>query len=151
MEAKDLMTKDPACCTPDTPLPDVARLMVEHDCGEVPVVDSRESMKPVGVVTDRDISCRTVAEGKNPLEMKAADCMSAPVVTVPPDASVDDCCRVMEENQIRRVPVVDERGQCCGVVSQADIARRAPERQAGEVVRDVSQPTQTPSRVGGCC
>lgn len=147
MNTKDIMSKDVACCTPDTPLPEVARLMVKHDCGEIPVVESRESMKPVGVITDRDITCRTVAEDKNPVQMKAADCMSTPVVTVADETSVDDCCRVMEENQIRRVPVVDDRGRCCGIVSQADIARHAPERQAAEVLRDVSEPTGSASRV----
>lgn len=147
MNTKDIMSKDVACCTPETPLPEVARLMVKHDCGEIPVVESRESMKPVGVITDRDITCRTVAEDKNPVQMKAADCMSTPVVTVADETSVDDCCRVMEENQIRRVPVVDDRGRCCGIVSQADIARHAPERQAAEVVRDVSEPTGSASRV----
>ena len=147
MQVKEIMTRDPACCTPDTPLQEVARLMVEHDCGEIPVVDSRESFKPVGVVTDRDICCRTVAEGKNPLEMTAGDCMSTPCVTVTEDDSVDECCRFLEENQIRRVPVVDQGGRCCGIVAQADIARRASEQDAADVVKEVSQPSEEPSQV----
>lgn len=148
MQTKDIMTSDPACCGPDTPLRDVARLMVEQDCGEIPVLD--ESRKPVGVVTDRDITCRTVAEGKNPLELSAKDCMSSPVVTVTPETSVDDCCRAMEENQVRRVPVVDEDGACCGMVSQVDVAQRGSKEDTAEVVREVSRRTETPSRVG-CC
>lgn len=76
--------------------------------------------------------------------------MSSPVVTTTPEASVEDCCKTLEENQIRRVPVVDESGGCCGMVSQADIAQRASEHEAAEVVREVSRPTQEPSRVG-CC
>ena len=67
LQVKDIMTKDPVCCFPDTSLEHVARLMVEHDCGEIPVVDTEESKKPVGVITDRDIACRTVAQSKNPL------------------------------------------------------------------------------------
>ena len=149
MQVRDIMTPDPACCTPDTPLPDVARQMVDHDCGEIPVVDP-STKAPIGVVTDRDITCRAVAENRNPLELRAKDCMSTPVVTVTPQTEVDDCCRTMEENQVRRVPVVDERGACCGMVSQADIARLAPERETAAVVKDVSRPTDTPSRVG-CC
>lgn len=148
MQTKELMTNDPACCTPDTPLPEVARLMVERDCGEIPVLD--ENRKPVGVVTDRDITCRTVAEGKNPLELTAKDCMSSPVVTVTPETSVDDCCKAMEENQVRRVPVVDESGACCGMVSQADVAERGSKEETAEVVKEVSLRTDTPSRVG-CC
>ena len=150
MQAREMMTRNPAVCTPDTKLPDVARLMVEHDCGEIPVVEGRESMRPVGVVTDRDITCRAVAEGKNPLEMTAQDCMSTPCVTVSEEASVEDCCRTMEENRIRRVPVVDAKGGCCGIVSQADIGESADKPRAAEVVKQVSQPTKEPSRVG-CC
>lgn len=150
MQVRELMTDNPACCTPDTPLPEVARQMVEHDCGEIPVIDNPNTRRPVGVVTDRDITCRTVAEGKNPLEMTAKDCMSTPVVTVTPDTSVDDCCKTMEDNQVRRLPVVDEAGGCCGMVSQADIARQAPEQETAAVVKDVSRPTQASSRVG-CC
>jgi len=148
MQTKDIMTESPACCGPDTPLPEVARMMVEHDCGEIPVVDVGK--KPVGVVTDRDITCRTVAEGKNPLELTAKDCMSSPVVTVTPETSVDDCCKTMEDNQVRRVPVVDESGACCGMVSQADVAQRGSKDDTADVVRDVSRPTETSSRVG-CC
>jgi CBS domain-containing protein len=141
MKVKEIMSKDPACCTRDTSLQDVAVLMVEHDCGEIPVVDNLQSKRPVGVVTDRDIAIRTVALGKNPLDLRARDCMSSPAVTVTPETSVDDCCTVMEENQLRRVPVVDESGCCCGIVSQADIARHASKGEAGELVKDVSRKT----------
>ncbi len=79
MRVKHIITKNPACCTLDTNLQEVARLMVEHDCGESPVVQSKQNMKLVGVITDRDITCRTVAVGKNPLEMTAGDCMSQPL------------------------------------------------------------------------
>jgi CBS domain-containing protein len=144
MQVKDIMTKNPACCTPDTNLQEVARLMVQLDCGESPVVQSNQSMKLVGVITDRDITCRTVAVGKNPLEMTAGDCMSSPCITVTPEMSVEDCCQVMEENQVRRVPVVDESGACCGIVAQADIAQHASKRETGRVVREVSQPNDSP-------
>jgi CBS domain-containing protein len=139
MKVKEIMSKDPACCTRETSLQDVAVLMVEHDCGEIPVVDSMESKRPVGVVTDRDITCRTVALGKNPLELRARDCMSSPAVTVTPETSVDDCCNVMEENQLRRVVVIDASGCCCGIVSQADIAEHGSKGEAGEVVKEVSR------------
>jgi CBS domain-containing protein len=145
MQVKDIMTRDIACCTPDTSLQEVARLMIECDCGGIPVVDSRQSMKPVGVVTDRDICCRTVAEGKNPLEMTAGDCMSSSCVTVTQEVSVEDCCRMMKENQIRRVPVVDESGACCGIVAQADIAQHAPKQETAEVVREVSRAARSRS------
>lgn len=140
MRVKEIMTHEPVCCTPDINLRDVAQMMVEHDCGEIPVVDDLENLKPLGVITDRDIVCRTVAKGENPLEMIAGDCLSSPCVTVGEDASLDECCRALEENQVRRVPVVDETGRCCGIVSVADIARNTSEPQTGEVVKYISRP-----------
>ena len=139
MHIRELMTSNPACCTPDTPLQEVARMMLQCDCGEIPVVDSRESMRPIGVITDRDITVRVVAEGKNPLEMRASDCMTRPCITVGADASIMDCIHLLEEHQIRRIPVVDMRGRCCGIVSQADVARRI-DHHAAEVLKQVSQP-----------
>jgi CBS domain-containing protein len=148
MQVKDIMTPDPACCTPDTALQRVAEMMVENDCGEIPVVENATSMRPVGVVTDRDITCRTVAKGLNPLTLTASDCMTTPAVTVTPDTSLDECIRVLEENQIRRVPVADAGGSCCGIVALADIARHAKKRDAGEVVKEVSEPSSSASAAG---
>ena len=148
MQVKEIMTPDPACCTPDTMLQRVGEMMVEHDCGEIPVVENMANMLPVGVVTDRDITCRTIARGLNPLIMTVADCMTVPAVTVMPDMTFEECCRVMEENQIRRVPVVDASGACVGIVAQADIARHASKHDVGEVVREVSEPSGSSSEVG---
>ena len=141
MRVKELMSPDPACCTRDTNLQEVARLMCDYDCGEIPVVDDRNNMRVIGVVTDRDITCRSVAKGKNPLEMTADTCMSSPVVTVTPDTTVDEACRLMEEHQIRRIPVVDPDKRCLGIVSQADVARNATPMQTAEVVSEVSRPS----------
>src|SRR5687768_11839838 len=85
MLVKDVMTPDPACCISETALQEVAQLMVDHDCGEIPVVDSKETNRPIGVITDRDIVCRAVAQGLNPLDLTVADCMTTPCVTVTPE------------------------------------------------------------------
>src|SRR5918992_4597322 len=148
MEVKDIMTPDPAVCTPDTSVEWAAGLMVEHDCGEIPVVKDIATMQPVGVITDRDITCRTVAKGLNPLTMTVSECMTTPCITVTPDTSLDECCRVLEENQIRRVPVVDAGGACCGIVALADIAKHAKKRETAEVVREVSEPSSSASAAG---
>jgi CBS domain-containing protein len=140
VKVKDIMTSDPACCGPTTPLSEVAKMMVDNDCGEIPVVEQGKNNRPVGVVTDRDITVRAVAAGRNPLEMTAQDCMTSPAITVTPEDSIDACCSTMEENKIRRMPVVDQFGNCCGMVSQADIARSAPEHETAEVVKEVSEP-----------
>ena len=146
-QAKDIMTTNPACCTPENSVEEAAQMMVKHDCGEIPVVESKDDPKPVGVITDRDIACRVVAAGKNPSQTRVRDAMSSPPVTVTPETSIEDCCRVMEENQIRRVPVVDESGRCCGIVSQADIAKAAPTEHTAEVLKQVSEQSEHASRV----
>jgi CBS domain-containing protein len=147
MKVRDVMTANPACCTPETSLSEVARLMEENDCGCIPVV-SENPGELRGVVTDRDIVMRAVAQGRNPVEMKAGDVMSSPVATATMDESIEDCCVTMEEKQVRRVPVVDSSGGCCGIVSQADVALQTDESQAGHVVHDVSRPSGRPSQVG---
>jgi CBS domain-containing protein len=112
-------------------------MMVDNDCGEIPIIDSSD--RPIGVVTDRDIVCRVVADGKNPAAHTADSCMSQPVVTVRADDPLDRVVAAMEEHQIRRVPVTDERGCCTGMISQADIARAEPPPETGELVREVSR------------
>jgi CBS domain-containing protein len=138
------MTPDPACCSPGTTLDIVARMMVLNDCGEIPVIDAAD--QPIGVVTDRDIVCRVVAEGKNPLAYTAEHYMSQPVVTVRVDASLEEVVSVMEKHQVRRVPVVDEKGRCVGIVSQADVAWTGPEHEVAELVREVSRESERESR-----
>lgn len=147
MQVKDIMTTDPACCTPSAKLQEVARLMVENDCGEIPVVDDLESCLPVGVITDRDISCRTVAQGRNPLEMTVGDCMTSPLVSVKPQNSLDQCYKVMEDKRIRRVPVVNDEGRCVGIVALADIALNAAKAESAEVLKDVSAASAAASSV----
>jgi CBS domain-containing protein len=137
MKVSALMTSDPATCTPETSIRDVARLMVQHDCGEIPVVQSDRRL--VGVVTDRDIVCRAVADGKSSIDTTARECMSTPVVSVEADTDLEDALNVMEQHQIRRIPVVDRDGCCCGILSQADIAIAAPARETAELVREVSR------------
>ena len=148
MQVKQVMTANPACCISETALQEVAQMMVDHDCGEIPVVESKETKRPIGVVTDRDIVCRTVARGLNPLDLTAGDCMSKPCITVTPDMSVEECRRILEENKIRRVPVVDAGGRCCGIVALADIALQTEKTAAGEVVKEISEPTSAASAAG---
>ena len=139
MNVSEIMTASPACCTPDWELQRVAQLMADNDCGCIPVVESEETGTPVGVITDRDIVLRAVAEGKNPLDLIAGDLMTKNIVAVTPGTSIDECCSIMEQQQIRRIAVVDESGACCGIVAQADIATHADQRKTAEVVQEVSR------------
>ena len=142
MKVKDLMTKKPACATPDMDLSKVAKLMEDHNVGAIPIVENRNSMKVIGVVTDRDIATRAVARGKNPLQMTAMDVMSTPVFTVNQDDDVAEVTRMMEKNMVRRVPVVDDRGDVCGMVAQADIALKTTDKTIGNLVEAVSKPSR---------
>lgn len=139
MQVKDIMTEEPACCTPSTGLQEVAKMMVDHDCGCIPVVDGNDSKMPVGMITDRDITCRVVAQGKNPLDLTAGDAMTSTVLSVTADTSLEDCLNLMEDGQVRRIAVVNENGAVCGIVAQADIAGNAGDHATAEVVQEVSR------------
>jgi len=145
MQVREIMTQNPACCTPDSTLQEVAQMMKENDCGCIPVVNSRLGMKPVGTITDRDITIRTVAANHNPIDMKASDIMTTDIATVNPQMSVEECFDVMEDREIRRVIVVDEQGKCCGIVAQADVVQsNANPIRTNKVIREISE--SAPSR-----
>jgi CBS domain-containing protein len=135
--ARDVMTADPACCSANTTLDEVAKMMALNDCGEIPVIDTTDQV--IGVVTDRDIVCRVVAEGKNPMAYTAETCMSTPVLTVREDSPLDDVVTAMEKHQVRRVPVVDAREACVGIISQADVSLRGNTAEVAKLARDVSK------------
>jgi len=135
--ARDVMTESPAVCSAETTLDQVAKMMVENDCGEIPIVDRTD--RPIGVVTDRDIVCRIVAEGKNPMGYTADTCMTMPVRTVFVDTPVEEVLELMEASQIRRVPVVDRDGCCTGIISQADLVAVTAPRQTAELLSQISR------------
>ena len=143
-KAENIMTNNPCCCVPDTKLQEVAKMMVEHDCGEIPVVDDLNNRRIMGVITDRDIVCRTLAKNISPIDVVAADVMTYPPVTVSPYASLDECCELLEKNRIRRIPVVDDFDRICGIISQADIVRKDQDHVL-EVLREVSSQSETVS------
>lgn len=141
MLVKDIMTPNPACCTRYASLTDVARMMCDHDCGAIPVVEDH-SRKLIGIISDRDIAVRTLGQGRNPFHLMASDCMTMVVATVRPEDSVEECAKRMQEHKVRRIPVMDDQGNCCGIVAQADLARHVPRQAVGQVVRELSQPAQ---------
>lgn len=139
MQVKDIMTENPMCATAETKLQEIAKMMVDNDCGCIPIVDGDDTKRPTGMLTDRDITIRTVAEGKNPLDLTAGDIMTEDVITVTPEMSVEECGNLMEEKQIRRVAVVNKNGACVGMVAQADIAIKGSQQQAADIVQEVSK------------
>lgn len=134
-----LMTSSPQCCTPESKLTEISQMMVEHDCGMIPVVDNLTELRLIGVVTDRDIVCRSLGKGLDPFLMSASDVMTYPVISATLDSTVEQCCHLMEENHVRRIPVTDGYDKVCGIVSLADIVAKK-DNFITEVVKEVSAP-----------
>jgi len=125
------MTPNPISSTPESSVESVARLMSDTNCGEIPIC---KNGKVVGIVTDRDVTCRTVARGLSPTETKAGDIMTLLPVTVFDDDLLRKAIEVMEIEGVRRVPVVDGNGFMVGILSQVDVAVRASQRKAGHML-----------------
>lgn len=134
---RDIMTANPACVSEKDSVLEAARLMKREDTGVIPVVDGK---KVVGMITDRDIVVRLVADGKNPGDCRVNEAMTKHVRTVRDDATVNDVLDLMKGANVRRIPVCDDRGQIVGIVSMADLATDATEKgNVGDVVQDISE------------
>ena len=145
MKAQDIMTRNPSCVTPDTRVQDAARLMKTEDVGIIPVVESQGSKKLVGVITDRDIAIRVVAEGIASSSSTVRDVMTSNITTSAPDDSVKDVMELMGREQVRRIPIVD-KGELVGIIAQADIVREADDKRAERTVEQISEPGGRSSR-----
>lgn len=131
-----VMTPNPRTIQPSTPVVEAARLMRDDDIGPLPIV---EGNRVVGILTDRDIVLRTIAEGKDPQSVTAGEIASKQLVTIDPDQSLDEAAQLMAKHQVRRLPVCEEDGRLVGIVAQADVAIQAPTQQAGEIVQEISK------------
>lgn len=136
--ARDVMTREPARCSRHATLDEVAALMVTHDCGAIPVVDVGD--RPIGMITDRDIACRVVANTKNPVAYPVTSCMSQPVVTVREETAIDEVIAAMRSHAIKRVVVVDDDGCCVGLVAVADLVRNGEPADLAGLLRELSRP-----------
>lgn len=136
---RDIMTRSVTTAAPEMTLREVAALLREADVGALPVV---KSGKLAGIITDRDIVVRAVAEGKDTNTATAADVMTAEVFSATPDTFVFEVIRLMGDKQIRRVPVTNETGELCGMIAMADIAlEMEDEREIAETLEDISSGT----------
>jgi CBS domain-containing protein len=144
MNVRDIMTPNPACCTPEDTAQRAAMLMKSLDVGAIPIVDTEQDRKPVGIVTDRDLCGSVIAGGLNPTTTRLADFMTREPVCCRPDDDVAQVSALMQARQIRRVPVVDERGACCGIVAMADLALKAP--RDGKVERTIQRVSEAASQ-----
>ena len=135
-QIRDLMTENPSSCERGTPVAEAAKVMARENVGSVPVV---EDGRLVGVVTDRDLVVRVLAEGRDPQSTTVGEVASSEPVTLSPDDGLDQALQLLARHQVRRLPVV-EGERLVGIVAQADIARHADEVQTGEVVEEISKP-----------
>jgi CBS domain-containing protein len=138
MQVRDVMTKDPACVTPGATIREAAQLMQRENVGIVPVVEEKGTNRLLGVVTDRDIAIRVVAEGRDG-GTRVSDVMSSSRIRT---CTLDDeVMKAMANEQVRRIPIVDDRGALVGIVAQADIVRKTrDEDKAGNTVKEISEP-----------
>jgi CBS domain-containing protein len=141
MQIHEVMTERPACCTPDTSLRKMAQAMAENDCGALPVIEKTDGRQIIGVVTDRDIVVRAVAQETALNHICARDIMTRTPVTVVASGDVEDAREAMGTHQLRRVLVTEDGDKACaGIVTQADLARYLDVAHSGETLQLVSQP-----------
>ena len=143
MKANDLMTKNPACVTPQTTAQEAASLMEREDVGSLPVVETRDSMRLAGIVTDRDLALRVLGKGQPASTPISSVMSSGKLACVHPEDDLDKVEHLMSEHQVRRVPVVDQNNCVCGVIAQADLARElhaVGRKDFGKIVQEISQP-----------
>ena len=138
MKAEAIMSKNPRTVTPDTAIQEAARLMKEEEVGVLPVVESASSKRLLGVITDRDITVRVVAEGRSSASVR--DAMTSGVRTAKADDSDKDVMNLMADEQVRRVPIVNDRGELAGIVAQADIVLEGDDERAEKTIEKISQP-----------
>jgi len=137
----EVMTNNPVCCLPNDTVVKAAKLMKSGNVGSIPVIDNDKTRKLVGIVTDRDLVMKIVAEGKEPKSTNVATVMTAQVVSCQSEDDLQKAMDAMAKNQLRRIPIVDKNGGILGIVSQADVATRVdkPKRTA-EMIKEISQP-----------
>lgn len=142
MLVRELMTREVVCCTPRDTARAAASLIKRYGVGAIPVVSELSDPLLEGIVTDRDLCCGVVADAKNADAIQISELMTPVPVTCEPEHTVEDCEELMQENQVRRIPVVDKRGRCVGMVAQADLALRAPAARVAKLVKEMSKPSK---------
>ncbi len=140
MKCKEIMTKNPVCCLPDDPVEKAAQLMKSEDVGVIPVIDDEETKTVLGIVTDRDLALRVIAESLDVRNTMVKDVMTTGAFSCAPDDALQKALDSMEEHQVRRIPVVDTNKKILGIIAQADVATRLAEpKKIAEVVEEISK------------
>lgn len=139
---RDTMTADPRSVSPGDTIVEAARLMRDEDVGSLPVTDEGTL---VGMLTDRDIAVRVIAEGRSPESTTVGEVFSPDPVAADPDQDLDEALHLMARHQVRRLPVVED-DRLVGILAQADVALEEKEKKTGELVESISRPAETERR-----
>lgn len=140
-KCSDVMTENPVSASPEDTVMQVAQLMKREDIGPIPIVDNEQSRKLVGIVTDRDLALKVVAEGRDPNTTKVEEVMTRKLVTCRAEDNVETAMNAMAQYQLRRIPVVDPAMKLVGIIAQADVATRVDQPQkTAEIVKEISEP-----------
>ena len=139
-KSREVMTPDPVCVEPNESVTHAAQIMRQEDVGSLPVVEGDRSRRLIGIITDRDIVVKVVAEGHDAERATVRDAMTANPASVRENDDVEEAVRVMAERQVRRMPVVDAEGRLSGIIAQADVATRMNrDTKTGELVEAISE------------
>ena len=144
MKCSEVMTSDPKFCVTTETAVHAAKLMKSEDVGPIPIVSDRETKILKGIVTDRDLVLKVIAEERDPKTTRLEEVMTTEVATCRPDDDADEALELMQQHQVRRIPIVDGDGRLVGIISQADVATRVDEpEKTAEVVEEISKAAST--------
>jgi len=139
-KCNEVMTKSPICCLPGDLVSQAANLMKSEHIGSIPVIENEETKKMIGIVTDRDLALRIIAEGLDAKSTKVETVMTRKVVTCHAEDDLQKALDAMAENQLRRIPIVDDDNKIVGIIAQADVATRVDHpKKTAEMVKEISR------------
>ena len=143
MKIREVMSENPVCCLPSDTAQAVAQIMCDHNVGLIPVVNDQQSKQLIGVITDRDLCCNVVARGLDPKTTSIESHLTQHPFTSRDGENIEKCERLMQEHQVRRVPVVDGNNCVIGIVAQADLALKEKPERLSKTMAEISKPTDT--------
>jgi CBS domain-containing protein len=139
MKIREIMSRDQVCCALGDSAQQVARILCDRNIGSMPVVADQQSLKLIGMITDRDLCCSIIAEGLDPKTTKIDKLFTLEPLTCRDGENVESCERLMQEHQVRRIPVVDAEDRVIGIVAQADLALKDKPERVSKTVAEISK------------
>jgi len=142
VKIREIMSRDPACCVLSDSAQTVAKILCDRNIGSMPVLADQQSRKLVGMITDRDLCCSVIAQGLDPKTTQIEKLISFPPMSCRDGENIETCERLMQEHQVRRVPIVDAEDRVIGIVSQADLALHDKAERVSKTVAEISKTSQ---------